>query len=685
MDIRERIERLSRDLLRHQYLYYVKTEPEISDQEYDRMFDELVELERKYPNYALGNSPTKRIGSDLDNTFPERAHEIPVLSLDKEYTIEGLMKWVGKFESPGGKNLSFVVEEKIDGASIVLYYKNGLLSSALTRGNGILGNDVIENIRTIYQVPLIIDQPIDLAVRGEIFINRLDFQKYNMEFDNRYSNPRNLAAGSLRNTKSTIVSKIPLNVFVYEGYFNKQEARDISLREHMEILLQMKSLGFPVNHKIGFFSPHQDRFSFYKSHFPEMVTGNISDMGDYVREQADNRKYSDYEIDGLVVKINEISLRDELGYTSHHPRWAIAFKFDSPVGHTVLNDILIQVGRNGRVTPVAVLNPVSLGGSMVSRATLHNQEYIEMLELGIGDTVRISRRGDVIPAVEEVIEKNIQNPSIYKLVESCPFCHVKLIKIGSHHFCPNRDCPERIKRSIIYFAAKDQMDIEHLGEKTIEFLFERGFITGIPDIYALDYHVLLSEDGYKEKKIENIIKSIESSKKKPFKKVLTSLGFEGLGWSTVSELIDHGYRSVDKIIETASRCEPEKFSNIPGFGDITANLVIQHFTDKKNLEMIRALKEAGLNFSESENREKADSPIFDHQIWVITGSFQHFVPRSKAAEEIEKRGGKISHSVSANTTHLLCGSVPGSKLERARELNVRIVDETEFLEMISWQ
>lgn len=683
MDIKEKIEKLSRDLLRHQYLYYVKVEPKISDLEYDRLFDELLELERKYPEFTLENSPTKRIGSDLDRTFPEKIHEIPVLSLDKEYSPEGVMKWVEKIESAIDEKSGFVIEEKIDGASIVLYYKNGLLASALTRGNGFVGNDVTENIRTIYSVPLILDQPIDLVARGEIFIKRNDFQKYNREYENRYSNPRNLAAGSLRNTKSAIVSKIPLNIFVYEGYFPGQNASKQAPLDHMEILLQMKNLGFPVNSKIGFFSMDDSRFPYLKNHFPGIFAGHISDIGSYIRKQASARENSDYEIDGLVVKVNAIQFRDKLGYTAHHPRWAIAFKFDSPVGHTVLNDIMIQIGRNGRVTPVAVLNPVSLGGSMVSRATLHNQEYIEMLELGIGDTVRISRRGDVIPAVEEVIEKNIKNPSIYKLVPFCPFCHSRLIKEGAHHFCPNRKCPERMKRTIIHFVSKDQMDIEFLGEKTIEFLFDKGFIVNIPDLYTLDYHVLLTEDGYKEKKIDNIKQSVEASKRKPFKKVLTALGFEGLGTSMVSELIKNGYRSIDKIIDTAELNQPEKFSSLPGFGDTTAKLLIRHFTDSKNLEMIRALKEIGLNFSESEKSEPSDRPIFENQVWVITGSFQYFVPRTKAAEEIEKRGGKISQSVSANTTHLLCGSAPGSKLKKAKELPVKIVDENAFLEMLS--
>jgi DNA ligase (NAD+) len=648
--IKEKISKLSKSLLHHQYIYYVKNQPEISDREYDCLFDELLDLEKKYPQLAVLNSPTKRIGSDLDNSFSEQKHKIPVLSLDKEYTTEGLKKWIDKIRLNAGSDISFVVEEKIDGVSIVLYYKKGLLDIALTRGNGIFGNDVTNNIKTINQVPLIINQPIDVAVRGEIYITKSDFQKYNKNFEGKYSNPRNLAAGSLRNLKSSLVSKIPLNIFAHPN--------------------------------LGFFSDKSDWFFPLKEQFPELVTGTIADISDYIKILSKKRKKLKYEIDGLVIKVNEIPIRNRLGYTSHHPRWSIAFKFDAPVGHTVLNEIRIQIGRNGRVTPVAILKPVKLGGSIVSRATLHNQEYIDMLELGIGDVVSISKRGDVIPAVEEVVEKSIENPSIFKLTKFCPFCQFKLIKDGSHHFCPNRKCSERMKRSLIYFVARDQMDIEGLGEKTIRFLFEKGFIKSISDLFTFDYGSLLGQEGFKEKKIENIRKNIELSKRKPFSRVLFALGFEGLGSNTVLELIKSGYDSIDKIMDTAARNQTEKFSSIEGFGEITARLMIRHFSDPNNIEMIETLKKIGLNFQEHSKSEPEFPMVFSGQIWAITGSFHHFSPRSQAAVEIEKRGGKVSDSISGKTTHLLCGDSPGGKLEKTKNLNIRIVREDEFMEML---
>lgn len=680
MDIKKRIEELSKELLRHQYLYYVKAEPEISDREYDRMFDELVELEKKYPELALENSPTKRVGSDLDNTFPEKEHTIPVLSLDKEYTSEELEKWLTKTIKNANRDLSFVVEEKIDGASIVLYYKTGQLESALTRGNGIVGNDVIENVRTIKQVPLVTDENSDFTVRGEIYIKKSEFDTYNQTFENKYSNPRNLAAGSLRNIKSSVVANVPLKLFTYEGYFENTITND-----HILALSKLKELGFSINKNMGYFSDNREKIAIVREKLPGITTGGIGDLVPYVKERRAERDRLDYEIDGLVVKVNELDVRENLGYTSHHPRWAIAFKFNAPTAQTRLIDIQVQIGRNGRVTPVGILEPVKIAGSVVARATLHNQEYIDMLELGRGDFVSISKRGDIIPAVEEVIEKNLDHPTVFKFPHTCPFCSSKLEKDGAHHFCKNRECPERIKRSIIYFASQNQMDIDTLGEKTIAFMLEKGYIKSIPDLYTFDYNELLKEEGFKEKKVNNIKASIEKSKEKPFRKVLTALGFDGLGTSAVSDLVKNGFNSIEKIIATASRKNVEDFSQIEGFGEIMARLIIQHFTDPQNLALIEALKKIGLNFREEikEPKEMEEQALtFKDQVWVITGSFEHFSPRSKAGEEIEKRGGKVAGSVSSGTTHLLAGSSPGSKLEKAKKLNVSIINEADFLEML---
>ncbi len=674
MDIRSKITELSKKLLNYQYHYYVLADPIVSDNEYDKLLDQLIYLEKKHPGLALKNSPVKRIGSDLDNSFPEMEHSIPVLSLDKEYTEEGIIKWVEKISSGTNMKVDFVVEEKLDGASIVLYYTGGILTTALTRGDGIRGNVVTENIRTIGQVPLVLPKKIDIAVRGEIFIERSEFEKFNKKFDNKYSNPRNLAAGSLRNLRSSVVAEVPLNMIAYEGYFENSKG-------HIEVLADLTSLTFPVSKKIAFFSDDSDYLDRIKKKLPFITIGPVNKIFNYIEKKTRERDILDYDIDGLVIKVNGLSLRKELGETSHHPRWAIAYKFDSPAAETILEDIVIQIGRNGRVSPVAILTPVPIAGSIVSRATLHNQEYIDILELGIGDRVSISKRGDIIPAIERVIEKDSLNPSIYKIRTDCPFCGTHLVKEGAHHFCKNTECPERIKKSIVFFVSKGQMDIDTLGEKTVGFLLSKGYIKGIPDIYTFDYDKLLGEEGFKEKKIDNIKKSIVKSKENDFAAVFTSLGFEGIGKVAVADLIKNGFDSFDKIKETAKNGNIETISDIPGFGDITAQFLFRHFNDKKKLKLIDDLARVGLKMKTGEIKEKEEQ-IFSGETWVITGTFDKYNPRSLAEAEIKKRGGKVTNSVSSKTTRILVGKAPGSKLEKSEKLGITILNEDEFVKLI---
>ena len=675
MDIKIKIEEISAKLLKYQYHYYVLADPIISDNEYDRLFDQLLDIEKKYPELAQKNSPTKRVGSDLDNTFAEMEHSVSVLSLDKEYTGEGITKWVDKISAGSDMKAEYVVEEKLDGASIVLYYKKGILETALTRGDGVRGNVVTENVRTIGQIPLVLPEEIDIAVRGEIFIKKSEFEKFNKKFENKYSNPRNLAAGSLRNLKSSTVAGVPLNMFAYEGYYKNGKG-------HVEILSDLRALNFPVNKNLALFSGNRSFLDQMKKNLPGITTGSVDKIFNYIKNRTKDRDKLDYDIDGLVIKVNGIALREELGETSHHPRWAIAYKFDSPVAETILEDIVIQVGRNGRVSPVAILTPVQIAGSIVARATLHNQEYIDILELGTGDRVSISKRGDIIPAVERVIEKDEKNPSIYKIRVDCPFCGTLFVKDGAHHFCKNTGCPERLRRSIVFFVAKGQMDIDTLGEKTIEFLLEKGFIKSIPDIYSFDQNKLLGEEGFKEKKIDNIKNSIEESKGNDFATVFTALGFEGIGKVAVSDLIKNGFDSFNKIKEAAETGDIELFSDIPGFGDITARFLIEHFSDKDKLKLIDDLAEAGLRMRAEEREKPEEEQVFAGYIWVITGSFENYNPRSIAAEEIEKRGGKVTNTVTSKTTHLLAGPGAGSKLDKAEKLKIKIINEKEFTNML---
>ncbi|MBN2322744.1 MAG: NAD-dependent DNA ligase LigA [Spirochaetes bacterium] len=678
-EIRDRMDRLASEIVRHQTLYYLKARPEISDKEYDRLFDELLRLEREYPGLAAQDSPTKRVGSDLDNEFPEVPHRIPMLSLDKVYAEEQLLEWIEKIKKDTDRPLSFVVEEKIDGSTIVLHYENGVLVRAVTRGDGFVGNDITENVRTIRDVPLSLTEPVTAVFRGEIYLNLSDFERLNREVDNIYANPRNFAAGSLRRKKSAEVARIPLRSFVYEGFFD-----DLALREHIAVLHRIFSLGFRVGKDIGFFTP--DDAGSYGAIFddhPEWVHRRLEDLPGYIAQKKEGRSSLDYEIDGLVVKADDYQLRNRLGSTSHHPRWAMAFKFEAPQAVSVINAIEVQVGRTGRVTPVARIEPVTLSGTTVSNVTLHNQDYIKSLDIAVGDRVAVTRRGDVIPAVEEVLQKNNEGYDTFDMPERCPSCRTSLVIEGAHHFCPNRDCPARVYGKLSFFCGRGQMDIENLGGETIRKLMDLGLVRDIPDIYRFDPKDLLGHEGFAEKKVALIREGIAGSKKKPFSIVLASLGLDEIGPKVTELIIEAGYTSIDRLIEDAKKGDPGLFTRIEGIGPKIAKKLIDQLGDPEVIAVIERLKEAGLKLSAEEGETIRISDAFAGEVWCVTGSFDLFKPRELAMEEVKKRGGKVASSVTGNTTHLLTGENPGSKLEKAKKLGVAIVTEQEFTARLS--
>ncbi len=685
-EAKKRIDELSKLLRRYQYEYYVLNRPSVSDSEYDRLFDELLRLERDFPEFLQEDSPTQRVGSDLTQDFPEVRHTIPVLSLDKAYNYSDLKKWIDKTERNAGGTLSFVVEEKIDGASIVLYYEGGILRRAVTRGNGIVGNDITANVKTIRAVPLRLNKDVNVAVRGEIFLPRELFDEINREMDVPYANPRNLAAGTLRRVKSSEVAKVPLDIFVYEGFFESP------LVTHIDILEELESLGFKLNPNIGFFYnlgsiPGDSEAGGLncrriKEKHPSWFCGSISTIEEFVSLERERRKSLSYDIDGLVIKVNEINVRESLGYTGHHPRWAIALKFEAPEGVTVVRDIDVQVGRTGRITPVARVEPVRISGSTISNVTLHNQEYIDLLELAIGDRVAVSKRGDVIPAVERVVEKNEVGNSTWKMPERCPSCKTRLEKIGAHHFCTNPQCPEQIRGRIRFFVARGQMDIESLGPETIDVLINKGWVKDIADIYYFDPDNLVNLPGFGEKKVKLIREGIERSKEKPFHTVLQSLGIPEVGGKVVELLIDAGYRDIDSLFELADRKNYEALLQIHGIGEKTAKTIIEEFSKPELREIVVRLKKAGLNFAEKEERREELPSVFEGQVWCVTGSFENFKPRELAMEEVKKRGGRVVSSVTSKTTHLLAGKNPGSKLNKALSLGVKVVSEDEFLKLL---
>jgi DNA ligase (NAD+) len=669
-DIQSLIDSLVKDVERHQVLYYKKVMPEISDMEYDAIFNRLLELEKKYPQYVRPDSPTKRVGSDLDNEFPEVSHRVPMLSLDKLYVPEELEEWIDKIERDNKEELSLVVEEKVDGSTIVLHYEAGFLVRAVTRGDGYTGNDITENVRTIRDIPLSLPEPVTSVFRGEIYINIDDFNTLNKDKDNIYANPRNFSAGCLRRKKSIEVSGIPLRSFIYEWFSgNIQEegpgpesavpsdGRHSGL--HIEALHRMAQMGFNVWPDIGFFSNHriQEKYdNIYKDH-PGWIRGSFNDISDYIDRKLEKRESLGYEIDGLVIKVNDYRKRSKMGHTSHHPRWAIAFKFKAPQAVSRIQSIETQVGRTGRVTPVARIEPVRISGSTVSNVTLHNQDYISSLDIAVGDVVAVSRRGDVIPAVEEVIEKNENGNKTYLINQTCPSCGTALVPDGAHIFCPNNDCQARVFGRISFFTSRGQMDMENLGSEPVKRLMVLGLIADVPDIYYFDPNALLGVEGFGERKIQLIKDGIEASKKKPYDVVLASLGLDDIGPKAVELLIDNGYYSIDDLLDAAEQKNPEIFTGIHGIGPKTAEKI-------------------------ERGNDEAVPEIFSGEVWCVTGSFENFKPRELAMEEVKKRGGRVTSSVTGKTTHLLAGINPGGKLAKAKKSGVLVVGEEEFLKRI---
>ncbi|OHD56850.1 MAG: DNA ligase (NAD(+)) LigA [Spirochaetes bacterium GWF1_41_5] len=663
--IQKEISDLTRRITAAEKAYYREARPIISDTEFDRLFDRLKKLEEENPELRNVNSPTMRAGSDLVSDFPEKPHSLPVLSLDKCYNSDELTEWIKKLEEKN-HGLEFTMEPKIDGAGIVLYYDNGSLQYALTRGSGYTGNDVTDNIRTIKSIPLQIGYKKKIAVRGEIFIKTEAFSNFNKKFDGAWANPRNLAAGALRRQKSTETAGYPLECLVYEGF--TQDTPET----HTEIIKLLYDEGFPVNSHFVLFSDNMKT----PLPVPSARLLKFSEIKNSLEMFRAIRGKLPYEIDGLVIKLNNIAEREKLGYTQHHPRWAIAYKFESPLAETQLRAIEIQIGRGGRITPVAVLDPVKLSGSVISRATLHNQDYIDSLEVNTGDRVSLSKRGDVIPAVEEVTEKG-SNSGAYQLPETCPACHSILIKDGAHLFCPSDKCSARELAALKYFVAKDQMNIDTLGGKTVEYLYQKGFIKNPADIYYFNYRQLENHEGFGEKKIENIIKAVEESKKRPFTQVLASLGIKDIGHKA-AQLLAEKFTSIDEIISLAEQKKMEILTDIDGIGETIADSVIKFFSDPAALELIGRLKNAGLIFISGTRKQEGK---FKGTTWVITGTFEKFRPRDLAAELIRSLGGEITSSVSSRTSYLLCGKDPGSKLKKAETLKVKIINEADFIRL----
>ncbi len=646
--------KLETEIRRHQDLYYVKHKPLISDREFDRLLDELARLEKENPELASADSPTRLVGSDLDNSFPKFKHTIPVLSLANTYSTEEAVAWA---EKACGAKEKILVEWKVDGATLVLYYEKGSLRRAVTRGTGQVGDEVTANAMTIRSIPQRLAEPIDLVVRGEAYMNFDEFDSFNEQHGNIYANPRNLVSGSLKHKKSRETASRPIRWVAFEAYFAAAPDTDSAQ------LKKLEKLGLPV----------------FESH---LVTSQ--ELPAKIESLKKKIKNLNFPVDGLVLKADRFALREELGFTSASPRWASALKFEPELAETTVEEIEVFTGRTGRVTPRARLAPVKLAGTTVTFATLHNADYIEKLGVRVGSVVRVSKRGEIIPAVEEVVKQG-KGPA-FKFPSKCPACQTKLVRgeDAADWLCPNDECSEKLMNAVIFFCQRKQMDIAGLGERNVEILFQKGFIKTIPDLYTLDAHreELEGMEGFGKKSVQIILTGIEESKKREYRRVLYSLGLKEIGPSVSEILIENGFASIDDLIRLAEKPDAlALLQEIHGIGPSTAEAIVEQMRDERVLSMIAKLRKAGLAFSQK--IEKSDLPqTFAGQSWCVTGSFENFKPRDLAMAEVKKRGGKVVSGVSSKTTHLLAGEGAGSKLDQAKKLGVQVVEEAEFMKMI---
>ena len=655
--IENRIDELIKILNKASYEYYTLDNPSITDQEYDSYMDELIKLEQQNPNLVREDSPTVRIGSEVISDFKKVTHEVPMMSLGDIFNEEEIIAFDEKVRKVI-PNPEYVCELKIDGLSVSLLYKNGKLVRGATRGDGTTGEDITHNVRTIKNVPLSLPRDIDIEVRGEIYMPKRSFEKLNEDRikkgEKEFANPRNAAAGSVRQLDSKISAERNLATFMY----HIPEPTKYNLNNQYESLEFMKDLTFTVNPNIT-------------------KVNNIKDLIDYINYWHAHRSELPYEIDGIVIKVNNYNDQNKLGVTAKVPKWAIAYKFPAEEILTKLNNIEFCVGRTGKITPRADLDPVRLQGSIVRSATLNNQEYIMDKNIMIGDIVSIRKAGDVIPEVVEVkFERRTGNEIPFKMIENCPICGSKLVKKEGevNYFCTNTNCDARNIESLIHFSSRDAMNIEGFGERIVEDFYNIGLLKNIDDYYSLYTHkdFLMELEGFGEKSINNLLTNIENSKNNSLEKLLFGLGIKHVGKKTAKILSEY-YTSMDKLINSTI----EDLSLIPDIGEIIALSIRDYFDNEKNINLINKLKEFNLNMNYI-SKEKNINELFIDKTFVLTGTLES-LSRNDAKELIEVLGGKTSSSVSKKTDVVIVGLSPGSKYEDAKRLGITIWNEEEFI------
>ena len=658
--VEKRIDELIKIINEADYNYHTLDNPTITDQEYDKYLRELFDLEEEYPELVRSDSPTQHAGGEVLDEFKKVTHKIPMMSLSDVFSESELIAFDERIRKEGIKP-KYMCELKIDGLSVSLLYEKGKLVRAATRGDGVVGEDITHNAKTIKAIPLKLKEEVDIEVRGEIFMNKKTLEEINLkrvsENKPRLQNCRNAAAGSIRQLDSKVAAERRLDNFIY----HLPNPEDFGIETHEEAINYMKKLGFKIN-------PNN------------RLVNNIEEVLQFIEEKQEIRKDLPYDIDGIVIKVNNLSDQKKLGFTAKYPKWATAYKFPAEEVLTKLTDIIFTVGRTGQITPNAVLEPVIVAGSTIKRATLHNEDYVKEKDLKIGDIVSIRKAGDVIPeVVERKLERRTGLEKDFVMIENCPMCDTKLVKKEGQvdYFCTNSSCPRRKIESLIHFSSRDAMNIDGLGERIVEDFFNFNFISKISDIYKLENHRkdLVTLEGYGTKSVEKLLDAIDNSKENSLEKLLFGLGIPHVG-SKKSKILAVHYKNIDNLINA----DIDELTNIDEIGEIIAKSIKNYFNDEENIEEINRLKKLNLNMTYT-GEEVIENEQFSGKTFVLTGSLEIFT-RNEAQELIENNGGKTSSSVSKKTSVVIVGKDPGSKYKKALDLGIEIWTEEDFKEKV---
>lgn len=637
--------------------YYVDDNPSITDQEYDDYYNELLKLEEKYPDLKRSDSPTLRVGGKVVDKFEKVTHESPMLSFDDIFNEDEIVLFDERIKKTC-PNATYTLEPKMDGLSGSLLYEKGVLKRAATRGDGLIGENITHNVETIKSVPLRLNKELDIEVRGEIYMSKASFEKCNKEKEKRgenlFANPRNAAAGSVRQLDSKIAAKRNLD---FMAYFIPNPDK-YGIKTQGESLEFLKELGFKTNYKLN------------------GLAKDVNDIINYIDDLGSKRSNLPFEIDGVVLKVNSLEDEAKLGFTERVPRWGIAYKFPAEEVLTTLKEIKFTVGRTGKITPNALFSPVHVAGSVISKATLHNEDYCLDKDVRVGDVISIRKAGDVIPEVVEVKKERRTGKEVpFKMIENCPMCASKLVKEDANYFCKNDLCPARKMEGLIHFASRNTMNIDGLGERIIEDFYNMGFIKSISDIYLLSNHKedLIELEGFGEKSVNNLLESIENSKNNSLEKVLFALGIRHVGKKT-AKILAKRYKNIDNIINV----NIDELTNVNDIGEIIAKSVRTYFDDPLNLKLIEDLKKLGLNF---EYKDDSSDDTLSGMTFVLTGTLEKY-KREELTKILEDKGAKVTSSVTKKTTGVIVGDKPGSKYDKALKLGVKIYNEEDVLNII---